>query len=72
MMVPEVITGIVVVVLVCGFGLSFIRSITGGKQVAIRIEPGSAWRSHEAESPGFARHATPCPTQDSSQKPSMS
>lgn len=71
-MVPEVITGIVVVILLCGFGLSFIRSITGGKQVTIRFEPGSAWRSHEAESRGFMRHATPCPTQDSPRKSSIS
>jgi hypothetical protein len=30
-MVSEVITGIVIVVLVCGFGLSFIKSIRSGK-----------------------------------------
>ena len=71
-MVPEVITGIVVVILVCGFGLNFIRSITSGKQVTIRVEPGSAWRSHKAESHCFTRHATPCPTQDCPRKPSIS
>ena len=71
-MVPEVITGIVVVILVCGFGLNFIKSITGGKQVTIRVEPGSAWRSCDAESPGLMRHATPCPTQDSPRNPCVS
>ena len=30
-MVSEVITGIVIVVLVCGFGLGFIKSIRSGK-----------------------------------------
>jgi hypothetical protein len=30
-MVPEVITGIVVVILLCGFGVSFIRAIRGGR-----------------------------------------
>jgi hypothetical protein len=31
-MVPAVVTGIVVVILLCGFGLGFIRSIKSGRQ----------------------------------------